>query len=113
MLLIAQVAVAGPPPLPEARANNPVALLTGESGAIWFTGLGLGSGKTWQDLRADGWVWQAGEAAWQKVPVLPPFEGLGGRLGSHAVVVEGGIHVIGGYTVAADHAERSTPGIWR
>jgi|GEM_PF-6504988 len=92
LLLIAQVAVAGPPPLPEARANNPVALLPTDSGAIWFTGLGLTGDKTWQALRADGWIWRPGDAAWQKVPALPPFDGLAGRLGSHAVVVNGAIH---------------------
>jgi len=107
-------AAALPPPLPEPRANNPVARADGEEGKVWFTGLGITGDKTWRDLRADGWVFREGrDRDWAPVPSLPPFEGRAGRLGSHAVVVDGSIHVIGGYTVAEDHAERSTPGIYR
>ncbi|GAB4175337.1 MAG: hypothetical protein Kow0020_11040 [Wenzhouxiangellaceae bacterium] len=102
---------ASPPDLPEPRSNNPVARLA--EAEFWFTGLGLASGKTWQNLRADGWVWREGDAGWQPVPPLPAHQGLAGRLGSHAVAVNGSILVIGGYTVAADGTERSTPGIWR
>ena len=101
------------PPLPEPRANNPLARLETERGALWFTGLGIGAGKTWRDLKAGGWIWREGEAEWRQVPPVPPFAGLAGRLGSHAVTVADAIHVIGGYTVAEDGAERSTPGIWR
>jgi len=104
---------AAPPDLPEPRANNPLARLQTDSGALWFTGLGIAPGKTWRDLRGDGWWWRAGEVAWQPVPPVPAFDGRAGRLGSHAVAVAGAIHVIGGYTVAEDHAERSTPGVWR
>jgi len=102
-----------PPQLPEPRANNPVARVSAADQAIWFTGLGIESGKTWRDLRGNGWIWRRGAPAWQALPPIPEFEGLAGRLGSHAVVLKGSIHVIGGYTVAEDHAERSTPGIWR
>jgi len=106
--------VALPPDLPQPRANNPVARAAGEDGAVWFTGLGITGSKTWRDLRADGWVFRQGrEENWFAVPPLPAFQGLAGRLGSHAVDIGGQIHVIGGYTVAEDHAERSTPGIYR
>ncbi len=102
------------PPLPEGRANNPFVRVESESAVLWFTGLGLAAGKTYRDLRADGWILSEEEGAnWQPVPPLPPFEGLAGRLGSHAVVMGDQIFVIGGYTVAADHAERSIPGIYR
>lgn len=101
-----------PPDLPQARANNPVARVETGPAALWFTGLGITGEKRWDDLRADGWVWRQGDERWQLVPPLPPFDGLAGRLGSHAVAMAGEIHVIGGYTVAEDHAERSTPGVW-
>ncbi|MDT8409437.1 MAG: hypothetical protein RQ741_07540 [Wenzhouxiangellaceae bacterium] len=108
------LAAAKPPPLPEPRSNNPVAVLEDDKGALWFTGLGLAPGKTRRDLRADGWIYREGiDEQWQAVPPLPEFEGLAGRLGSHAVVVDGAIYVIGGYTVAEDHVERSTPGVYR
>lgn len=105
---------AAPPPLPEARANNPVVRVAAGDAALWFSGLGIAEGKTWLDLRADGWIFREGdEHGWMPVPALPPFDGLAGRLGSHAVGLGGRIHVIGGYTVAGDHSERSTPGIYR
>lgn len=103
-----------PPPLPEARANNPVARVSSEDSVMWFTGLGTGPGKTRRDLHADGWIFREGvDERWQPVPALPAFQGLAGRLGSHAVGIGGQVHVIGGYTVAEDHAERSTPGVYR
>lgn len=111
LLLAAGCAHSLPPPLPEARANNPVART--DSG-LWFTGLGIAGHRTWRDLRADGWVFREGvDEDWVAVPALPAFEGLAGRLGSHAAVIDERIHVIGGYTVAEDHSERSTPGIYR
>ncbi|MDT8439932.1 MAG: hypothetical protein RQ729_13090 [Wenzhouxiangellaceae bacterium] len=113
LVLLAAPLAALPPTLPEARANNPVARLDTSDGALWFTGLGVAAGKAQSDIRADGWLWMSGDIAWQPVPALPAFEGLAGRLGSHAVVLGGAIHVIGGYTVAEDHAERSTPGVYR
>ena len=103
-----------PPELPEARANNSVARAVSGGDVVWFTGLGIAQGKTWRDLRANGWIYRDDdELGWRPVPALPKFKGLSGRLGSHAVVVGGRIHVIGGYTVAEDHSERSTPGIYR
>jgi len=108
-------AVADPvlPPLPEPRANTPAALLETDAGRTWFVGPGIAAGKTWRDLRADGWILRPDAAQWQAVPPLPAYRGLAGRLGSHALVLDGAIHVIGGYTVAEDGSERSTPGIWR
>jgi N-acetylneuraminic acid mutarotase len=103
-----------PPELPAARANNPVARAVAGGDVVWFTGLGIAQGKTWRDLRANGWIYRDDdEPGWRSVPALPAFEGRAERLGSHAVVIGGRIHVIGGYTVAEDHSERSTPGIYR
>ncbi|MCA1778258.1 MAG: hypothetical protein LC637_02395 [Xanthomonadaceae bacterium] len=102
------------PALPEARSNNPAARLQGSSGTTWFTGLGIGPGKTWQDTRADGWFFRPGvDVDWRAVPGVPAYRGLAGRLGSHALTVGGNIYVIGGYTVAENHDERSTPGVYR
>ncbi len=47
------------PPLPEGRANNPFVRVESGSAVLWFTGLGLAAGKTYRDLRADGWILSA------------------------------------------------------
>jgi hypothetical protein len=101
------------PPLPEPRANTPLAMLDGAAGRTWFAGPGIGAGKSWRDLRADGWILRPDAAQWQRLPPIPAYRGLAGRLGSHAIVLDSAIHLVGGYTVAEDGSERSTPGIWR
>jgi len=114
LLTTSVVPVHALPPLPEERANNPFVRVQSESGVIWFTGMGIAAGKTHQDLRADGWFLnEARGATWQRVPSLPAFQELAGRLGSHAIVLNDQIMIIGGYTVAADHTERSIPGIYQ
>lgn len=112
---VAMSAAAAPvlPPLPEPRANTPPAMLDERSGTSWFVGPGLAAGKHWQDVQADGFLLRPGSSAWRRLPALPAYQGLAGRLGSHAVVLDGAIHVVGGYTVSEDGSERSTPGIWR
>jgi len=101
------------PSLPEPRANAPVATHSRGPERFWFVGPGIGAGKTWRDIQADSFLLRPGRPLWQRLPAVPGDQGLAGRLGSHAVVLDGAIHVIGGYTVAEDGSERSTSGIWR
>ncbi|GAB4184345.1 MAG: hypothetical protein Tsb002_07250 [Wenzhouxiangellaceae bacterium] len=101
-----------PPPLPQPLSNNPVAMRSTSAGqpATWMTLTGLGAGKSWRDLREDGYWWQAGMAAWQP---LPPLSGNSGRLAAQLIVVAGEFWFFGGYTVAEDGAEVSTPDVIR
>ena len=102
--------VAEPPALPAPAANNAVAALPAGPGKALFSFLGLGPGKTWQDIRRDAW-WLPGDA--EQWRALPPVPGGRGRLAPVAVAVDGAIYLFGGYTVAADHSETSTPEVYR
>lgn len=98
------------PPLPVPASNNAVARLEREHDAVWISALGIGPGKTWRDLKADGYWLRDGDNAWRRLPPVPDGEG---RLAAQAVAAGGALWLIGGYTVAEDGAEHSTPEVWR
>ncbi len=106
---VALGAAAGPPDLPEPRANNAVARLVIGDLDVWLSAAGLGAGKHWQDIRADAWLYRPGDRRWQVLPGLP--DGVG-RLGSHAVALAGQLVVIGGYSVDEHAHEVSTPALF-
>jgi N-acetylneuraminic acid mutarotase len=88
------------PALTHAVSNN----------AVTLSFLGLGSGKTWQDLSSGAAVLEPGEENWE---VLEPVPGDSGRLAASAVSAGGAAWVFGGYTVVADGSEKSIPGVYR
>lgn len=92
------------PNLPAPVTNNAVAVL---GGAIYSFG-GLHQGKTWSDVTAQTAV--VDETG--KSELLPPLPDGKGRLASTATTVDGNIFVFGGYTVAEDGTEISTPDVW-
>ena len=110
MLSVAPGALAEPPSLPAPAANNAVAALSAESGRALFSFLGLGPGKTRQDIRRQAWWLPAGAEQWR---ALPPVPGGKGRLAPVAVTVDGAVYLFGGYTVAADHSENSAREVYR
>jgi N-acetylneuraminic acid mutarotase len=91
--------------LPVPVANNAVALV----GDTAFSFAGLKAGKTHSDVTAEAF---SVNLATGDRRVLPPLPDGKGRLASVAVAVEGRIYVFGGYTVAADGAEVSTPDVF-
>jgi N-acetylneuraminic acid mutarotase len=95
--------------LPLPTTNNAVASVTVPAGAFMFTFMGLGAGKGIHDVHARAHVSGPGMDGWVSLPDVP---GEGGRLAAAAATVRGRIHVFGGYTVAQDGAERSTPQVW-
>lgn len=99
-----------PPPLPTAVSNQPLARLVAGEHEQWLAMTGLGPGKTWRDLRADGYWWQSGQDQWQKLPPLPDEKG---RLAAQLVAANGAFWFFGGYTVAEDGHEVSTPQVYR
>jgi N-acetylneuraminic acid mutarotase len=98
------------PELPKAISNNAVTLVATEKGVYLYSFLGLGGGKTWQDISSSAAVLIPGAASWIN---LDPVPGGGGRLAASAVTAGGAAWVFGGYTVAADGSEESIPGVYR
>ncbi|VAV96707.1 Kelch motif domain protein [hydrothermal vent metagenome] len=92
--------------LPEPHTNNAVAVVASEDGASFWSFNGLGAGKTYQDVSKAAFVCKlpGGECrAAGDVPVEA------GRLASTAIFLGGRIYLFGGYTVAEDGTEISTP----
>ncbi|VAV87983.1 Kelch motif domain protein [hydrothermal vent metagenome] len=91
--------------LPIPITNNAVALV----GDTAYSFAGLGAGKTWKDVTSRAFACDLPVASCREIPGLP--DGVG-RLASAAVVVHGKIFLFGGYTVAMDATEVSTPDVW-
>lgn len=92
--------------LPAPVSNNAVALTDGPDGAMIYSFLGLGAGKTHTDITRAAY---AVNLATGDSRTLPPVPVPQGTLAATAITVNGLIYVIGGYTVAPDGAEISTP----
>ncbi len=87
-------------------ANNAVAM----HGKKIYSFAGLSAGKAWTDVHANAFVCTASETpACQDLPSLPVKQG---RLASTAQTVGDKIYIFGGYTVAEDHTEVSTPDVF-
>lgn len=95
--------------LPEAIANNAVAVAEGPDGPTLFSFNGLKSGQSWQDTSNSAF---ACPIAKQECSVIAPVPVPEGRLASAAVTVAGQIYIFGGYTVAENGDEVSTPEVF-
>jgi N-acetylneuraminic acid mutarotase len=98
------------PALNQAVSNNAVTLVSTGEGDYLYSFLGLGSGKTWRDISSAAAVLNPGATRWTE---LKPVPGASGRLAASAVTAAGAAWLFGGYTVAADGSEESTPGVYR
>ena len=96
------------PPMPEPHANNAVATVTREGVPYIVSFMGLKPGKTWRDVSKAVHVYDGGRKVWRTVDM--PVEL--GRLAATAETVGGLIYIFGGYTVAEDHSEVSTPEVY-
>jgi len=116
LLLILANAAAGDieieplPALVQPVSNNAVTLLKTENGHHLYSFLGLGAGLTWKDITADGFVLKPGANNWTQLADVP---GSDGRLAASAIGLAGYAWLIGGYTVDAGGAEKSTPAVYR
>lgn len=111
--------------LPVALSNNAVVSLladadgngnVGQVDVYSFTG--LGSGKTWRDVSASGWWLPAGSRRWQRLPPVPDSASGAdttqrGRLAAVAVAAADAVWLFGGYHVAADGSEVSSPDVYQ
>ncbi|BDX08230.1 Kelch repeat-containing protein [Planctobacterium marinum] len=80
-----------------------------ESGSWFITFMGLAEGKDWQDVHNKVWALKSGDTRWQEKTPVPATLPLKGRLASIAVALNGKAWLFGGYTVAEDHSEISSP----
>lgn len=95
--------------LPEAISNNAVAVAEGPEGPTLYSFNGLKAGKTWQDTSNAAF---ACVIATQSCREIAPVPVAAGRLASAAVTVAGKIYIFGGYSVAANGDEVSTPEVF-
>jgi N-acetylneuraminic acid mutarotase len=98
------------PELPVPLSNNAVALVATDRGFGLYSFFGLESGTSWRHLSRRGWVLLRDTGTWRETAPLP---GATGRLAAVAVTVGEAVWVFGGYTVAEDGAEVSTPQVYR
>jgi len=96
------------PDLPRPISNNAVAAIASGAGVTLFSFLGLESGKRWSDTSSAAFALGPEAAAWVE---LPPVPGSEGRLAASAVAVAERVYIFGGYTVAEDGSEKSTPNV--
>jgi hypothetical protein len=97
---------AGVPALPVPVANNAVAGVKVGRRSYVVSFNGLGAGKTHADTLASTYVYDSRSRQWSAAPDVP---GDVGRLASVAATADGKVYVFGGYTVAEDGSEVSTP----
>lgn len=113
--LVAPIALAQPlaakppPPLPTPHSNNAVAKLEVDGSARFYSFMGLTAGKTHADISKRAFEFDLKRNNWRALPDVPVALG---RLASTAVGVGGRVYLFGGYTVAADGAEVSTPEVY-
>ena len=95
--------------LPDPASNNAVAKATLDGDVYLFSFSGLGVGKTRADIHARAYAVNVTEQWARDLPSLP-----GGkyRLASVAATAGNTIYLFGGYTVAGDGNEVSTPEVF-
>jgi N-acetylneuraminic acid mutarotase len=90
--------------------NNAVAQAQVKDQTLLFSFAGLHSGKTYRDVSAKAFSVNLDTGEAKTIAALPDNKG---RLASIAATVNNQIYLFGGYTVAADHSEVSTPEVYR
>lgn len=98
------------PPMPEPVSNNAIARVSTTEGDWIISFMGLGAGKSWQDVHNKVWALKLNENEnWQIKKPVPSSLVLKGRLAAVAVGIADKAYLFGGYTVAEDHSEISSP----
>jgi len=97
------------PVMPMAHSNNAVARLVIDGRTHFFSFMGIREGKTFADISKQAFELDLHSGKWRSLPDVPVAQG---RLASAAVGLNGRIYLFGGYTVAADGTEVSTPDLF-
>jgi len=94
--------------LPIAISNNAVASVEFDGEIQFYSFMGLESGKDWSDVSKK--VFRYANQEWKQLSDVPVPQG---RLASIAATVNKQVYLFGGYTVAENHEEVSTPEVLR
>lgn len=97
------------PTLPIALSNNAVAKLELDGSIRFYSFMGLRAGKTYADISKQAFEYDVVAKRWRTLSDVPVAHG---RLASAAVGVGDLVYLFGGYTVAADGTEVSTPEVF-
>jgi len=95
--------------LPKAVSNNAVAAVHRDGIDYIISVNGLSVTKLPQDITSEAFVWSSDTQHWRQISSLPGD----GKLASTAVTVKQSIYVIGGYTIANNGVEISTPEMYK
>ena len=98
-----------PGTLPVSQSNNAVALADARGQATLYSFNGLGAGKTHEDVSRQVFACRLASAPCVRLKDVPVREG---RLASSAVTLGNLIYLFGGYSVAEDGSEVSTPEVF-
>lgn len=93
----------------EPITNNAVAGIEREGRTYFYTFNGLGAGKTGRDTSAVAWQLDPATGTAKRLADVP---GGIGRLASTAVTVGARVYIFGGYSIAPDGSEKSTPEVF-
>ena len=100
--------------LPGPVSNNAVSAFDFNDTRGLVSFLGLGGGKTWQDIGTSAVlieILESGDGS--SVITLPPVPVEHGLLAGVAVATSTHVYEFGGYSVAADGSEVSSPQVWQ
>ncbi|MBS1853402.1 MAG: galactose oxidase [Acidobacteria bacterium] len=89
-------------PLPAPVSNNAVAVVKSRGDWLFFSFMGMGPKKTWEDVTNAAHVFDANEHKWLEIRPVP---GTAGRLGAVAVGAREHVFLLGGYIVDAQGNE--------
>jgi len=102
---------AGFPSLPMAHSNNAVAKAIDANGRVTFYSFnGLTAAKTWDSTSRSAFACSVADGECRAISDVPVEQG---RLASVAAVIGNRIYIFGGYTVAEDGSEVSTPEVFQ
>ena len=113
MSLILSLALASIPALPEPVANNAVAKVSIQNQTYFLSFMGLDHDKKHSSVHNKVWALKLGDSQWQAKTGVPSSLPIKGRLASTAVGLGEYAYVFGGYTVASDHTETSSPDVYK
>ena len=98
-----------PGPLPIAHSNNAVAIASAAGQPTLYSFNGLRAGKSHTDVSKQAFACPLAASACEQIADVPVPEG---RLASSAITLQNQIYLFGGYSVAEDGTEISTPEVF-